>query len=33
MDKRWAELLKRLPKVDQFPKDEKLMKKILSQAH
>jgi uncharacterized Ntn-hydrolase superfamily protein len=32
MDKRWAELLKRLPQVDQFPKDEKLMKKILSQG-
>ncbi len=31
-DMRWAELLKRLPKVGQFPKDEKLMKKILSQA-
>jgi len=29
-DKRWAELLKRLPKVNQFPKDEVLMKKILS---
>jgi len=28
-DKQWAELLKRLPKVGQFPKDEKLMKKIL----
>lgn len=32
MDKRWAELLKRLPGVDQFPKDKELMKKILSQA-
>ncbi len=29
-DRRWAELLKRLPKVNQFPKDEALMKKILS---
>jgi uncharacterized Ntn-hydrolase superfamily protein len=29
-DKRWAELLKRLPGVDQFPKDKELMKKILS---
>ena len=29
-DKRWAELLKRLPAVGQFPKDKKLMKKILS---
>jgi tetratricopeptide (TPR) repeat protein len=29
-DTRWAELLKRLPKVNQFPKDEALMKKILS---
>lgn len=29
-DIRWAELLKRLPKVNQFPKDEALMKKILS---
>lgn len=29
-DKRWAELLERLPKVNQFPKDEALMKKILS---
>ena len=29
-DKRWAELLKRLPDVGQFPKDKKLMKKILS---
>ncbi len=29
-DKRWAELLKRLPKVNQFPKDEALLKKILS---
>lgn len=28
-DKRWAELLKRLPGVDQFPKDKELMKKIL----
>ena len=28
-DKQWAELLKRLPKVGQFPKDEKLMKKVL----
>ena len=32
MDKRWAELLKRLPEADQFPKDKKLMKKILSQG-
>lgn len=31
-DKQWAELLKRLPGVDQFPKDSELMKKILSQA-
>jgi len=31
-DKRWAELLKRLPKVGQFPKDQALMKKILSYA-
>lgn len=30
MDKRWAELLKRLPEVGQFPKDKELMKKILS---
>lgn len=29
-DKRWAELLKRLPAVDQFPKDKALMQKILS---
>lgn len=29
-DLRWVELLKRLPKVGQFPKDEALMKKILS---
>jgi len=29
-DKRWAELLKRLPKVNQFPNDEALLKKILS---
>lgn len=29
-DKRWAELLKRLPKVNQFPKDDALMKKILA---
>jgi uncharacterized Ntn-hydrolase superfamily protein len=29
-DKRWAELLKRLPRVDQFPDDPELMKKILS---
>jgi uncharacterized Ntn-hydrolase superfamily protein len=29
-DIRWAELLKRLPAVDQFPKDENLMKKILA---
>ncbi len=31
-DIRWAELLKRLPEVDQFPNDKKLMKKILSQV-
>jgi uncharacterized Ntn-hydrolase superfamily protein len=31
-DKRWVELLKRLPKVNQFPNDEVLMKKILSVA-
>jgi len=29
-DRRWAELLKRLPAVGQFPKDKALMKKILS---
>lgn len=29
-DIRWAELLKRLPKAGQFPKDPALMKKILS---
>ncbi|MCX6581076.1 MAG: DUF1028 domain-containing protein [Candidatus Aminicenantes bacterium] len=29
-DKRWAELLKRLPKANQFPNDEALLKKILS---
>lgn len=29
-DKRWAELLKRLPGVGQFPKDEELLNKILS---
>jgi uncharacterized Ntn-hydrolase superfamily protein len=29
-DKRWAELLKRLPKVNQFPNDEALLKKILA---
>jgi hypothetical protein len=29
-DKRWAELLRRLPGVGQFPKDEELLKKILS---
>ncbi|MDQ1355411.1 MAG: hypothetical protein QG657_5721 [Acidobacteriota bacterium] len=31
-DLRWAELLKRLPKVNQFPNDEALLKKILSAA-
>lgn len=31
-DLRWVELLKRLPKVGQFPKDEALMKKILAQT-
>lgn len=31
-DSRWVELLKRLPEVGQFPKDEALMKKILAQA-
>ncbi|HLP59949.1 MAG TPA: DUF1028 domain-containing protein [Candidatus Deferrimicrobium sp.] len=31
-DKRWAELLKRLPKANQFPNDEALMKKILDLA-
>ena len=30
MDKRWAELLRRLPLVGQFPDDPELMKKILS---
>jgi uncharacterized Ntn-hydrolase superfamily protein len=30
MDKRWAELLKRLPAVGQFPDDPELLKKILS---
>jgi uncharacterized Ntn-hydrolase superfamily protein len=30
MDKRWAELLKRLPAVGQFPEDAELMKKILA---
>jgi uncharacterized Ntn-hydrolase superfamily protein len=30
VDKRWAELLRRLPGVGQFPKDEELLKKILS---
>jgi uncharacterized Ntn-hydrolase superfamily protein len=29
-DKRWVELLKRLPEVGQFPKDKELMKKILT---
>jgi hypothetical protein len=33
LDKRWMKLLERLPDVDQFPKDEKLIKKILSQSH
>lgn len=32
MDKRWAELLTRLPEVGQFPKDKKLMEKILATA-
>ncbi len=31
-DRRWAELLKRLPKVNQFPKDKALMKRILAQV-
>ncbi|MCP5107177.1 MAG: DUF1028 domain-containing protein [bacterium] len=31
-DIRWAELLKRLPKVNQFPKDKVLMEKILALA-
>ncbi len=31
-DARWAELLKRLPKVGQFPDDHKLLKTILSQV-
>jgi uncharacterized Ntn-hydrolase superfamily protein len=31
-DMQWAELLKRLPKVDQFPKDKALMEKILKMA-
>jgi uncharacterized Ntn-hydrolase superfamily protein len=30
MDKRWAELLKRLPAVGQFPADPELMNKILA---
>lgn len=30
MDKRWAELLRRLPRVGQFPDDPELLKKILS---
>jgi uncharacterized Ntn-hydrolase superfamily protein len=30
MDKRWAELLKRLPSVGQFPDDPQLLKKILA---
>ena len=30
MDNRWAELLKRLPAVGQFPDDPELLKKILS---
>ena len=30
MDKSWVELLKRLPRVGQFPKDKELMKKILA---
>ena len=30
MDKRWAELLKRLPAVGQFPDDPELLKKILA---
>jgi uncharacterized Ntn-hydrolase superfamily protein len=30
MDKHWAELLKRLPRVGQFPDDPELMKKILA---
>jgi hypothetical protein len=29
-DPKWAELLKRLPGVDQFPSDPELLKKILS---
>jgi uncharacterized Ntn-hydrolase superfamily protein len=29
-DRRWAELLKRLPKVGQFPKDRVLLERILS---
>lgn len=29
LDKRWAELLKRLPGVGQFPDDAELLKKIL----
>ena len=32
LDKRWVELLKRLPQVGQFPKDKELMKKILAQS-
>jgi len=32
-DKRWAELLQRLPKAGQFPNDSELMKKILSQLN
>jgi uncharacterized Ntn-hydrolase superfamily protein len=31
-DMQWAELLKRLPEVDQFPKDKSLMEKILMMA-
>lgn len=30
-DPRWAELLRRLPRVDQFPKNKKLLDRILSQ--
>ena len=29
-DPRWAELLRRLPGVDQFPRDKKLLRRILS---
>jgi uncharacterized Ntn-hydrolase superfamily protein len=32
LDRRWAELLKRLPAVGQFPADPELLKKILSLA-